>query len=98
MFAKIFQNLQDVNQIQSTFVSVPRHPLFVNIMVSTVGGTSAQLQEGDILTALELFYGLMLPSGNDSAWALAESFGLILDKITDRNELNNYLNEILDIE
>jgi len=39
------------------------------------------LEEGDVLTALELFYGLMLPSGNDSAMALAESFGFIIDKM-----------------
>lgn len=52
------------------------------------GGTSAQLKEGDILTALELFYGLMLPSGNDSAMALAESFGLIIEKMANMMELN----------
>jgi len=62
------------------------------------GGTSARLEEGDILTALELFYGLMLPSGNDSAMALAESFGLIIAKLEHRKELQQYLNEIVDVE
>jgi len=31
--------------------------------------------EGDVLTAEQLFYGMMLPSGNDAAYALAEYFG-----------------------
>lgn len=33
-------------------------------------GTSANLIEGDILTLYSLFYGLMLPSGNDAAIAI----------------------------
>lgn len=43
-----------------------------------IKGTSADLQEGDILTLFQLFYGMMLPSGNDAAFALAEYFGQIL--------------------
>lgn len=38
-------------------------------------GTSAQLQSGDILPIQDLLYGLMLPSGNDAAVALAEWCG-----------------------
>jgi D-alanyl-D-alanine carboxypeptidase len=38
-------------------------------------GTSAELRPGDELTIKSLLYGLMLPSGNDAAWALAEYFG-----------------------
>ena len=41
-------------------------------------GTSAELKEGDIVSILDLLYGLMLPSGNDSAYTLAENFGLYL--------------------
>lgn len=33
-------------------------------------GTSANLIEGDILTLYSLFFGLMLPSGNDAAIAI----------------------------
>jgi hypothetical protein len=43
-----------------------------------VGGTSAKLKEGDILSIKSLFYGLMLPSGNDAAYCLAETFGQLL--------------------
>jgi D-alanyl-D-alanine carboxypeptidase len=35
-------------------------------------GTSAGLTYSDILTVYDLLHGLMLPSGNDAAIALAE--------------------------
>lgn len=38
-------------------------------------GTHASLRAGDTLTVLELLYAMMLPSGNDAATALAETFG-----------------------
>ncbi len=41
-------------------------------------GTSADLKEGDIVSILDLLCGLMLPSGNDSAYTLAENFGYYL--------------------
>lgn len=34
-------------------------------------GTSAELVLGDVFTVEQLLYGLMLPSGNDAAVALA---------------------------
>jgi D-alanyl-D-alanine carboxypeptidase (penicillin-binding protein 5/6) len=33
------------------------------------------LRAGDILTVEQLLYGLMLPSGNDASFALAQFFG-----------------------
>ena len=47
----------------------------VSKLSAHIGGTSAKLREGDILTIQDLFYGLMLPSGNDAATCLAETFG-----------------------
>ena len=46
--------------------------------VSEVNGTTANLIEGDSLTINELMYGMMLPSGNDAAVALAVHFGAIM--------------------
>ena len=43
-------------------------------------GTSAQLLEGDTLTVNELMYGMMLPSGNDAAYALADHIGGLIYK------------------
>ena len=36
-----------------------------------IGGTTANLAEGDICSVLDLLYGMMLPSGNDAAIALS---------------------------
>jgi D-alanyl-D-alanine carboxypeptidase (penicillin-binding protein 5/6) len=38
-------------------------------------GSSSRLKAGDRLPVRELLYGLLLPSGNDAATALAEHFG-----------------------
>ncbi|HVK12954.1 MAG TPA: serine hydrolase [Gemmataceae bacterium] len=40
-----------------------------------IPGSSAKLTAGDTLPVGELLYGLLLPSGNDAAHALAEHFG-----------------------
>eukprot|EP01016_Furgasonia_blochmanni_P041974 TRINITY_DN5525_c0_g1_i4.p1 TRINITY_DN5525_c0_g1~~TRINITY_DN5525_c0_g1_i4.p1 ORF type:complete len:255 (+),score=20.56 TRINITY_DN5525_c0_g1_i4:855-1619(+) len=50
----------------------------VSRMASTMVGTSACLRWGDYLTFWDLLHGLMLPSGNDAAWTLAEAVGIIL--------------------
>lgn len=39
------------------------------------GGSSAGLVAGEVLTARQLLYAMMLPSGCDAAYALAEAFG-----------------------
>jgi serine-type D-Ala-D-Ala carboxypeptidase (penicillin-binding protein 5/6) len=39
-------------------------------------GSSSRLRAGDRLPVRELLYGLLLPSGNDAATALAEHFGV----------------------
>lgn len=44
----------------------------------TVGGSSADLQVGDVLTWRDLFHGLMLPSGNDAASCIARVAGELL--------------------
>lgn len=51
-----------------TFISVCRQ-------ATNIIGTSADLREDDILSVRQLFYGMMLPSGNDAAFLLAEYFG-----------------------
>lgn len=52
--------------------------LTISKTAACMNGTSANLKEGDQLTVAELFYGLLLPSGNDAAYALAEYFGGLL--------------------
>lgn len=50
----------------------------VSSTAASMIGTSANLKCGDTLTAWDMLHGLMLPSGNDAAFALAEHFGRIL--------------------
>lgn len=42
-------------------------------------GTSAEIFVGDVYSIEQLFYGLMLPSGNDAATALAKWGGSVLE-------------------
>jgi D-alanyl-D-alanine carboxypeptidase len=45
--------------------------VIVSSIAADIRGTCANLKSGDILTVDQLMYGLMLPSGNDAAFALA---------------------------
>ena len=40
-----------------------------------VTGTSAHLREGDNLTLWDLIHGMMLPSGNDAGFLIADFLG-----------------------
>ena len=52
-----------------------------------VSGSSSELKAGEQLPIRELLYGLMLPSGNDAAFALAVHFG---EQITPDGEGSSY--------
>jgi D-alanyl-D-alanine carboxypeptidase (penicillin-binding protein 5/6) len=43
----------------------------VSDAAANIRGTSALLKTGDFMSIEKLLYGLMLPSGNDAAFALA---------------------------
>lgn len=45
--------------------------VMIGRMETSVGGTTADLEEGQVYTIEQLLYGLMLPSGNDASVALA---------------------------
>ena len=45
---------------------------------ASINGTTAKLEAGDELCVGDLMYGLMLPSGNDAAYALAQHCTTIL--------------------
>lgn len=50
----------------------------VNKTSTKLSGTSANLVQDSWMSLNDLVYGLMLPSGNDAAWLLAEIFGLLI--------------------
>lgn len=75
--------------------SLNKHSTLVVVSkrASTEIGTTANLEDGHILSVWDLLHALMLPSGNDAAIALAEHFGeflLMKDQIdTDFTSLSN---------
>ena len=61
----------------------------VSRLAASTIGTSANLKARDELTVLDLLYGMMLPSGNDAACALAEHFGAILLRYDSSRQLSD---------
>lgn len=60
----------------------PTETLTVSAEAAAIGESTAGLQAGDKLTVEQALRGLMIPSGNDAAWALAEFVGKKLDPKT----------------
>ena len=54
----------------------------VTYEATDVSGTSAWLKEGDELKLIDLLHGLLLPSGNDAGFQIAEYLG---DQLVERN-------------
>lgn len=61
----------------------------VSRYASQVGGTTAKLREGDILSVYDLLHGVLLPSGNDAATALAEHFAVVIKEDRERQAINS---------
>jgi D-alanyl-D-alanine carboxypeptidase (penicillin-binding protein 5/6) len=57
-------------------------------------GSSADINAGEKLPVKELLYGLLLPSGNDAAVALAEHFGPRLGKETEGDGVQRFVAEM----
>lgn len=73
--------LLTVIRVMARYNTDPRRTFIrVSRQVSKIIGTSAELKEGDTLSVDQLMYGMMLPSGNDAAFALAEYFGSLLKR------------------
>lgn len=75
---------------------IPGVSLYTSVKVSKTAaqviGTSADLEEGDEVTVWDLLHGLMLPSGNDAAYCLAEFFGRLLhDCLEKESPSRNYV-------
>jgi D-alanyl-D-alanine carboxypeptidase (penicillin-binding protein 5/6) len=59
----------------------------ISQMAAETQGTTAELAAGDQLNVWDMLHGLMLPSGNDAAMALAEHFGNKLLKLKENEAL-----------
>lgn len=71
--------LQEVVTRKRSFEEIVR----VSQAAATIDGTIAELQIGDELRLWDLLHGLMLPSGNDAAIAIAEFIGRMIDSNND---------------
>lgn len=58
---------------ENDIVTVPRE-------ATLLGGTTANLRTNDQILLIDLLYGMMLPSGNDAAYTLAEYCGSLMAK------------------
>jgi D-alanyl-D-alanine carboxypeptidase (penicillin-binding protein 5/6) len=58
-------------------------------------GSSAEVHEGEKVPVRELLYGLLLPSGNDAAVALAEHFGGRLESPADASQSGDPLHRFV---
>jgi D-alanyl-D-alanine carboxypeptidase len=52
-------------------LDIKKTEIKVSEIASDIRGTTANLETGDILSVEHMLYGLMLPSGNDAAFALS---------------------------
>jgi len=69
------------NLIQQYDVDPTKMIFTVDMSAASIVGTHSGLKEGEMIRVIDLFYGMMLPSGNDAALTLAFGFGrLILEK------------------
>jgi len=60
-----------LNLVEKLEIDVDTELVTISEEACHVIGTSADLVAGDMLTIRQLMYGMMLPSGNDAAFALA---------------------------
>ena len=86
------REMASITKVMTSFVTLQicqrikldmRRTMFkVSKSSASMGGTSAKLRTGDILSVWDLLHGLLLPSGNDAAICLAENFGEYLYEIS----------------
>ena len=68
-----------ITKVMTAIVALENSELDDTVVVdraaATVGQSSANLREGDVLTMEEALRGLLIPSGNDAAMAIATTVG-----------------------
>jgi len=59
-----------------------RERVRVSLRAAAVQGTTAEVRNSELYKVVDLLYGMMLPSGNDAAMALAEHYGKRMSPVT----------------
>eukprot|EP00826_Nyctotherus_ovalis_P002875 TRINITY_DN10579_c0_g1_i1.p1 TRINITY_DN10579_c0_g1~~TRINITY_DN10579_c0_g1_i1.p1 ORF type:complete len:294 (+),score=83.98 TRINITY_DN10579_c0_g1_i1:200-1081(+) len=70
-----YTSMQIINALD---INITESLVEVSFDASLMNGTTASLCEGDVLNIYDMLHAMLLPSGNDAAYALAEYFGLLL--------------------
>ncbi len=72
-------HIASITKVMTAATAIDSVPLDTTITVSSqaarIGESTAALQEGDTMPLSEALKALLWPSGNDAAWAIAESIG-----------------------
>jgi D-alanyl-D-alanine carboxypeptidase (penicillin-binding protein 5/6) len=77
--------------IESEKLDMDNEFLIIDEQIEGTSGTSAELLEGDKYTFRQICYGLMLPSGNDAALAMAKWGGSKLAKSDSESHLKIFM-------
>lgn len=75
---KVMTAYTAIQIIESLNINVNESKVETSYDASLMNGTTAYLEEGDVLSVWDMLHAMLLPSGNDAAYALAEYFGLVL--------------------
>lgn len=75
---KVMTAYTAIQIINSLNINVNESKVEISYEASILDGTTAELAEGDVLSVWDMLHAMLLPSGNDAAYALAEYFGLVL--------------------
>ncbi|WP_281654978.1 D-alanyl-D-alanine carboxypeptidase family protein [Eggerthella sinensis] len=75
---KIMTGVVALDAVASGLVSLDT-PVTVSAAAASVGESSADLQEGDVMDLETALKALLVPSGNDAAVAIAETIGRAMD-------------------
>jgi D-alanyl-D-alanine carboxypeptidase (penicillin-binding protein 5/6) len=62
------------------YLIAEKFELLVDKEAENLRGTRANLVKDDLLTLLDLFYGLLLNSGNDAAHVITKNLGALIYK------------------
>ncbi|MDM8300485.1 D-alanyl-D-alanine carboxypeptidase family protein [Collinsella tanakaei] len=79
--------IASITKVMTAIVALENADLDDEVVVdheaATVGQSSADLREGDVLTMEEALRALLIPSGNDAGMAIASTVGAIIDPKSD---------------
>ncbi|KAM3139286.1 hypothetical protein pb186bvf_008506 [Paramecium bursaria] len=92
---KIMTLYVTIKVLQELDIDPTRLMIKVTKQCTDVIGTSADLHRNDLISVYDLYYGLMLPSGNDAGFLLSQGIGTLL-LYKDREQ--QYRHYIIDIE